>query len=303
MKSSLFSKIRSWFRADLDGRYLGLILAEIGAIHPTVLLTLIRKICAIPKGVLQHPRFEAEYCFRGKSGLRRADLAVFDGDSVDPVVLIEIKYYDKPSPETEFRPAQLSDYAHWVRQGDGYRYGIVLSRETIWHDTLCVMRWTEVARHLRVHSGSSDLVLSLIEHLEEEGLVMQNIDSKALIGFLKRFLCSHNRAGQLAGNISGPGEFGKLLNNVKLLAGRFNPDFKDAWGAGGGKLESLSHSTKTRIASIDFGVWSLASFINTESQTDLRGGRLLAQSINERWRTRRNICPPCSRQPRWLDTN
>lgn len=83
---------------------------------------------------------------------------------------------------------------------------------------------------------------------------MQNVDSKALIGFLKRILCSPNGAGVQVGNLDGPQEFARLLRNVKLLSARFNGDFKSAWKLAGAKHDSADDPAGTKDASIDFEV-------------------------------------------------
>ena len=94
----------------------------------------------------------------------------------------------------------------------------------------------------------------LIEHLEEEGIVMQEVDAKQLIGFLKRMVCSHSGAGVLAGNLDGPHELSKLMRNVKLLSARFNPDFKAAWQEAGEKFDPAKEREGSKEASVDISV-------------------------------------------------
>lgn len=245
------TRIQSWFGAGNHGRYLGIILAEIGARHPQVIAALVGAGCGLPRTAIKSLRVEPEWVFRTSSGYRRADLAIFDSAEAvaDPVALLEIKYYDKPIPAQGVKPAQLDDYLDW-QNDDSRRVVLVLTRETLTHPRLFTMRWTEAARVLRPFCARSEFVDALVKHLESEGLVMQNIDGKSLIGFLKRLLCRRNGAGQLAGNIDGPAQFGHLLSNVKLLSGRFNADFREAWTGAGGGVDGPG----TKIASIDFDI-------------------------------------------------
>lgn len=245
------TRIQGWFGAGNHGRYLGIVLAEIGARHPQVIAALISAGCGLPRTAIKSLRVEPEWVFRTSSGYRRADLAIFDSAdaSEDPVALVEIKYYDKPIPAQGVKPAQLDDYLDW-QDDDSRRVVLVLTRETLSHPRLFTMRWTEAARVLRQFCDRSEFVDALVKHLESEGLVMQNINGKFLIGFLKRLLCGRNGAGQLAGNIDGPAQFSRLLSNVKLLSGRFNADFREAWTEAGGGVDGPG----TKVASIDFDI-------------------------------------------------
>lgn len=245
------TRIQGWFAAGNHGRYLGIVLAEIGTRHPQVIAALVSAGCGLPRTAIKSLRVEPEWVFRTSSGYRRADLAIFDSAeaAADPVALLEIKYYDKPIPAQGVKPAQLDDYLDW-QKGDSRRVVLVLSRETLSHPRLFTMRWTEAARVLRPFCSRSEFVDSLVKHLESEGLVMQNIDGKSLIGFLKRLLCGRSGAGQLAGNIDGPAQFSHLLSNIKLLSGRFNADFREAWGEAGGGVDGPG----TKSASIDFEI-------------------------------------------------
>ncbi|MFZ5529189.1 MAG: hypothetical protein ACOZE7_21280 [Pseudomonadota bacterium] len=250
---SFFSRIQSWFSQSYHGRYLAFILAEIGRQHPGVVADLLVHACpGISRQMLRNASFEPEYVFRGTSGRRRADLAVFaNAEDDEPVALIEIKYRDRLIPESDVKPAQLDDYLAWERAAPG-RYCLVLSREVLHLADACTLTWTKAAQLLQRQKGQSDLVAALIEHLREEGLVMQNIDEAALVGFLKRLLCTQRGSGQLAGNLEGPGEFAKLLKNMKLLSLRFNGDFKNARAGAGEK--HADEPSNARGAVVDFEV-------------------------------------------------
>lgn len=241
--TSFFSNIQSLFSAQYHGRYLGLILQEIGRRHTRLLGRFVLDSCGIANRSPDSIRIVAEFEFRTIRGKRRADLAVFDGDSPEPFVLIEIKYYDKPIPESGTKPAQLDDYRAWQRQEDG-RVVLVLAREQIIAPTLVVKRWNDLARYLKkVRSRHGELVSLLIDYLEGEGIVMQNIDSKRVVPFMKRIVCSWAGSGRAAGNLHGPAEFSKLLSNMKLTAEIFDPHFK----SGAKDVES-----NIKAATVDF---------------------------------------------------
>ena len=252
-KISFLSRVQSYFAASYHGRYLAYVLAEIGKHHPKIVARFVCQTLGLSARQLGRPTLDPEYVFQGAQGRRRADLAVFaEGDAKEPVALIEIKYLDKLLPATETKPAQLKDYQHWVRGGRGRKL-MVLSREVLAPDGFCAVTWTQAGRLLRTDSARSDLVKSLVEHLEEEGIVMQNVDSKALVGFMKTLLAPNN-AGRQAGNLAGPAEFGKLLHNVKLLSARFNPMFKEAWSLAGKKHNGENDPLGTKEASVNFDV-------------------------------------------------
>ena len=257
-KTSLFSRIQTWFKDDHDGRWLGVILAEIGRQCPQAIDDLLHGAFGWTKRSHPHLVLEPEWSFHVGGSLRRADLAVFN-DSLDglPIALIEIKYHDKLLPETDLTRAQEVDYLAWknAKEGEG-RECLVLSRATLAIDGLSAMTWTEAARVLRKSSHNSDLVKALVEHLKEEGIVMQQIEPRALIGFIKRLVCPINGNGRLAGNLTGPQEFAKLLQNVKLLSNRFNGLFKDAWERGGraDDLPSEAKQSGSKVALVDFEI-------------------------------------------------
>lgn len=267
--TSFFRAIQNWFSADLHGRHLGLILQEIGARHPEALTRFISKACSISHKSLSNAKFQAEFCFDGKSGKRRADLAVFMEDELEPSVLIEIKYNDKPIPETYTKPAQLADYRVW-RQGDETRrHVLLLSRELYSVRDIEVRRWTTLARHLRQYAPASDLISMLVQYLEEEGNAMQNIKGSALTKYIKRYLC-HRKLG--ANNLDGPVEFANLLKNVQLMSGNFHSHFKASWKKAGVKLNGDAFHGRSKVASIDFEIWNRIKKPHTGTLLDEHGG-------------------------------
>ena len=114
--NSFFHGIQSLFSAKYHGRYLATILVEVGRQHPDCLIDFFSRTTATAKRKFVAPRFELEYTFKGAAGhRRRADVAVFaNGDDLEPILLVEIKYYDKPIEAQGIKPAQFEDYAAWV---------------------------------------------------------------------------------------------------------------------------------------------------------------------------------------------
>jgi hypothetical protein len=251
--ASFFGAIQRWFKADLYGRHLGLILQEVGNRRPETLTSFISDVFSIPRRDLRNARFQAEYSFDGKRGRRRADLAIFREDEDEPIVLVEIKYHDKPLPETESKPAQLIDYQAWRNQNKDDRHVLLLSRELYRAEDIEVRRWDALTHHLRPFTEASDLIDMLVKYLEEEGNAMQDINGRALTRYLKRFLCN-GKPG--ANNLNGPVEFSNLLKNMQLISGYFHGHFKTAWKSAGIKVEGENYDRRSKVASIDFDVWN-----------------------------------------------
>ncbi|MCX4152251.1 MULTISPECIES: hypothetical protein [Paraburkholderia] len=266
---SFFSAIQHWFTGDLYGRHLGLILQEVGNRRPDALTTFISDVFCIPRRNLKTARFEAEYTFAGARGPRRADVAVFTDEDEEPTILVEIKYHDKPLPETERKPAQLADYRAW-RDRKSNRYVLLISRELYAAEGIQIRRWNDLAHHLRPYAERSDLIDMLVGYLEDEGNVMQNISGVALTKYMKRYLCN-GKPG--ANNVDGPVEFSNLLKNVQLMSGVFHGHFKAAWKNAGLKIEGESYDRRSKVASIDFNVWNrLKSIAEGKSAVDDFGG-------------------------------
>jgi hypothetical protein len=105
--SGFFSDIRSLFDAKYSGRYLALMLRELGRREPELfarVFDLHPNVCkSIRKGEM---KIECEWHFETKQGAkRRADLAVLEGG--EPILLVEVKEDDVKSPRN---PEQLADY-------------------------------------------------------------------------------------------------------------------------------------------------------------------------------------------------
>jgi len=234
--NSFFTDIKSFFGTDYHGRYLGIILQEISRRHPDPLITFICQACKIPVRDLKGSRFEAEYGFECESGKRRADLAVFRKNELDPTLLIEIKYFDKPTLETDTKPAQLYDYMEWKNsRKKGGRFVLILSRESLLKSGIVSKRWGQLAQHLSQHSNKSDLIKMLVEFLEDEGIVMQKIDGKLLQDFFKRLLCGYKGTGPIVNSIKATEEFANILQNMRNLSIPLERYFKDAWSEAAGK--------------------------------------------------------------------
>lgn len=250
--TSFFGAIQHWFSGDLYGRHLGLILQEVGNRNRSALTSYLTSIFPIERAALRNARFQAEYQFRGQKGWRQADLAVFGDDEDEPIALIEIKYFDKPLPETDTKPAQEVDYLAWKSRQSGVRHVLFLSRDLYRFDGIETRRWDNLTRHLRKFSPGSDLIAMLIDYLEDEGNAMQDIGDRALIRYLKRLLC--NKPG--ANNLNGPVEFTSLMKNVQLVSGVFHGRFRDAWKGAGLLTEGDAYDRRYKVASIDFELWN-----------------------------------------------
>ncbi|RNF31114.1 hypothetical protein NM04_09005 [Massilia aurea] len=250
---NFFGSIQRWFSGDYYGRHLGLILQEIGQRRPEALTTYLADAFGLDRRSLKGARFQAEYSFTGANGWRRADLAVFLEDDIEPFALIEIKYHDKPMPKTDTKPAQLSDYQSWRKREKQGRYVLLLSREMHSAPDIEIRRWTTLARHLRPYALKSDLVAMLVDYLQEEGNAMQDINGLCLTKYIKRYLCNRQPG---ANNLEGPVEFSNLLKNMQLMSGNFHLHFKSAWKSAGIKLEGEDYVRRSKVATIDFKVWN-----------------------------------------------
>jgi hypothetical protein len=250
---SFFHGIQSLFSAKYHGRYLATILVEVGRQRPASMVDFLAHSAGIAKRKFSSPRFEVEYSFKGAAGnRRRADIAVFaNHDDDEPILLVEIKYFDKPIEAQGLKPAQLEDYAAWVNAQQG-RHFVAICREQLSISYGAAVRWGDLANRLKLHVNNSDLVRLLIDYLEKEGITVQEIESKPLINFFKSLLCSPWGSGVLANNLNGPVEFGKLQMNLKYMAGAFDPVFKKAWREAGEKVDGDDYAKTSRTATIGF---------------------------------------------------
>jgi hypothetical protein len=249
--SSFMSSISTWFKAGYEGRHLGLVLLEIAKIRPKAISGYLAKEFGINAAEFDDAEYAIEVPFQGQRSQRRADMAIWREGEAEPFVLIEIKYFDKPLAETENRAEQFSDYRHWKGKSRG-RHVLILSRELYQAQGIVVRRWDHLARALRKQGEQSELIAMLVDYLEEEGIVMQNVDSAALERYFVRLVCHNKNVGRAAGNVDGPVEFAKVLKNLQMLSGTFTPKFKKAWGDAGEQIDGLA--TRSKVASIDFRV-------------------------------------------------
>lgn len=264
------SSIKTWFKADYDGRHLEIFLLEIAKRRPEVLSRYLSKELKINHSELKNARYDMEVIFKGSRSMRRADLAVYREDEDDPFILIEIKYLDKPLPETATSAAQLSDYLAWKKSDPTKRHVLILSREMYNATELEIRRWDHFARSMRKPAKTSELLSILVEFLEEEGIVMQNIECNALQRYFTRLVCNHRNVGRAAGNLQGPIEFAKVLKNLQLMSGAFTPYFKNAWAKAGEEIDGVAG--RSNIANIDFCVNNdLKSVKGTQTYRDQYG--------------------------------
>ncbi len=256
---SFFHKIQGKFDAQYHGRFLAHIICEVGRKQPGALVDFLSQVTGIPKRRFHRPAFQTEYAFVGRKGHKRyADLAVFgDQDDENPLVLVEIKYFDKLARETDWRPAQDEDYDYWRKTNNQEcRSVVVLSREYLDTAVGVATPWGKLAKHLVRYTDRSELVQLLVDYLREEGVTVQNIDQKALLNFMKSVVCPSWGSGVLANNPSGPAEFGKLQLNLKNICGAFDAKFKLARAAGNvantrGKVATVGCYFEQRLKSVD----------------------------------------------------
>lgn len=248
---SYMSSIAGWFKAGYEGRHLELVLLEIAKLKPKVISGYLARELGIEMAEFDNAEYAIEVAFNGQRSQRRADMAVRREGEADPFVLIEIKYFDKPLAETEHRAEQFADYRYWKGRKRG-RHVLVLSRELYQARGIEVRRWDHLARALRKPAERSDLIAMFVEYLEEEGIVIQNINSAALERYFVRLVCANRNVGRAADNLDGPVEFAKVLKNLQMLSGAFTPKFKQAWSDAGEQIDGLA--TRSKVASIDFRI-------------------------------------------------
>lgn len=252
--ASYISSIKNWFKAGYEGRHLELILLEIARLKPDVMAKYLGKVLDIDESKFNGAEYRVEVPFEGEKSDRRADMAVFQEGATEPFILIEIKYLDKPLPETATRAAQLADYYRWKKNRNRHSEGhvLVLSRELYDAKGIEVRRWDDLARALRKPAEKSDLIRILVDYLEEEGIVMQNVDGESLQRYYTRLVCHSRNVGRASGNLDGPVEFAKVLKNLQMISGTFTPKFKKAWGDAGEQIDGVS--SRSKVATIDFRV-------------------------------------------------
>ena len=249
---SFFGELQGWFKkeygVEYGGRYMGLLMEHSSRADPVPF----RKFLA---GLLG-PTFgdasvalSREYVFPGRTGFRRADLAVQIENEVR--VLIELKYRDRLMQPSGPKPAQLDDYLRYCKANPRCRF-LLLHREPqksvdlikITTAGQCLAHYTVLAPYLRNsdHQASS----MLYEYLQEEGLVLEPINSDYLNRFLHRIMLPGRNSGRV--NITskigeGPRQFQALLNNMRLFAADVTPQLKRVTG-----------KENARAATVDFEV-------------------------------------------------
>lgn len=162
--TGIYHSIRGFFDAKYSGRYLALILLELGRRHPVIFARVmgmtenVGKLLKTGKAELKH-----EWIFSSKSGRqRRADLAVLLGG--DAVVVIEIKEDDILSAGND---EQLDDYVTYLAQlsqAPGIKtHFIHLSRYPLPSSTTAALARAS-ARRLRVTDLRYRNLLENLEH-------------------------------------------------------------------------------------------------------------------------------------------
>ena len=231
---AFFSEIQNWFCTGFDGRYIGKIILEWEKEDRTGFASFIRKQLGVklPSGY----RVAAEFGYKSGEMRRAADLAVFSDEcDTAPIVLIEIKWNDKPIEDKKTGRAQLADYVQYCLAHKTCNL-LVLTKDSLRIDELSqIGRLNGRGQHCYFGSLSPHLEESknsiskmLFEFLQDKGVVVNDIDPRALFQFFHRFVNPYKGSnhkvsgGQLS---SGPDQFKNLLNNMRLVAQDISPQF------------------------------------------------------------------------------
>ncbi|HLF95913.1 MAG TPA: hypothetical protein VI457_02110 [Methylococcaceae bacterium] len=244
---SFFSRIKSYFSGDYGGRYLELILKEVGVFDGGVGAALFPK--GLKDGIrfnkAKH-RFEVECRFvvpNTKGAERIADIAVVEVDSDEIIGLVEIKYEDHKQPTNA---AQLMDYiAYSSKHGVPFVYLTQYYPPSSDLDALRESQsrhflYSDIAQELDQKNHLSRL---LIEYFKENGLMYEQIDIELLGKLLIRFFNPQRGHGKIR-NIEHmtnliPETFRQVLQNMRLLSSEIRHCF-------------VGIDEKSRQPSIDF---------------------------------------------------
>ena len=212
---------------------------EIAKLKPKAISGYLAKELGINVAEFDNAEYGIEVPFQGQRSQRRADMTVRKDGKVEPFVLVEIKYFDKPLAETENHAEQFADCRYWKGRAYGLHV-LVLSRELYQARGIKVRRCDHLARALREPAKQSDLIAMLVEYLEEKGIVMQNVDGAALERYFVRLVCDNRNVGRAAGNLEGPIAFAKVLKKLQMMSGTFTPKFKKSWDEAGELLRATA---------------------------------------------------------------
>lgn len=236
---AFFSEVQKWFSTGFDGRYIGKIILEWEKEDRAGFSAFIRRELGVqlPSGY----RLEAEHWYKPGRERRAADLAIFSDDyDTAPIVLIEIKWNDKLIVDRETDRAQLKDYVQYCGIHKTCHL-LVLTKDALKIEELKQIEELK-GRGKRCYFGnlfchldesSSGIAKMLLDFLQDKGVIVNNIEQKALFQFFHRFVNPYKGSnykvskGQLS---SGPDQFRNLLNNMRLVAEDISPKFFEQKG-------------------------------------------------------------------------
>jgi len=184
--STFFSDIQGFFKEQFDGRYIGIVLAEVSRVDPGPFRRFFAEVFHRPSYLEAQLAIDPEFSFRTPTGLRRADLVVtLDGL---PAALVELKFYDKLIPSTRSTPTQLSDYLR-VCRSEGFDF-LLLSREPPTFAQIEEIRgkrqhfahFSQLAERLRASRHPASQML--FEFLREKGVVSGTLEPGSLVQVL-----------------------------------------------------------------------------------------------------------------------
>lgn len=254
MNRSFFSTIQGWvkseFGPDYGGRYIGLLIKQVFEFDPIPFRSFFAEITGDSKFRSKPIRIESEVQFRVKTGVRRADLVVYLDD--DPKLLVELKYRDRLIRQSGTKPAQLEDYLRLCRTIPSKPRFLLLHRESQRaDDTRKIDRarqfsshYLALATHLRKSANPASAML--LQYFQEEGMVIEPIDTDQLYRFLHRLTLPRRGGGRINKTSEigeGPLQFQRLLNNIRLISADITPRLRRAMG-----------SNATRAATVDFSL-------------------------------------------------
>lgn len=262
---AFFSELQNWFIGGFDGRYIGKIIFEWQKEDRAGFRAFIHKQLdlKLPLGY----RLEAEFSYKPGSERRAADLAIFSDDySAVPIVLIEIKWNDNLIEDRKTGRAQLTDYVQYCLEHKACNL-LVLTKDSLLIEDLSEIGKL-ISRGHHCYFGSlfsvldesnSGIAKMLLDFLQDKGVIVNNIDSKALFQFFHRFVNPYKGSnhkvsdGQLS---SGPDQFKNLLNNMRLVAQDISPQFYELKGI-------------NRKATVDFTIYPSFSKVKLEKAIKL----------------------------------
>ena len=269
---AFFSELQNWFIGGFDGRYIGKIILEWQKEDRAGFRAFIHKQLEIklPLGY----RLEAEFSYKPGNERRAADLAIFSDDcDTAPIVLIEIKWNDKPIEDRKTGREQLTDYVQYCLEHKTCNLFVLTKDSLLIKELSLIGKLRSRGQHHYFGSlfphlveSKSGIAKMLLEFLQDKGVIVNNIDSKALFQFFHRFVNPYGGSnhkvseGQLS---SGPDQFKNLLNNMRLVAQDISPQFYELKGI-------------NRKATVDFTIYpyfskgKLVKAIKSEENDELR---------------------------------